>query len=68
MVGVEYSIEGTNFKIGKSRLLFGGHSLDSVSGTDVHPDGKRWLLSMAVGEPNVSPLILVTNWTKLLKQ
>jgi eukaryotic-like serine/threonine-protein kinase len=67
LVGVEYSVEGTNFKVGKSRVLFGGRSLASVAGLDVDPKGKRWLLAMTIGEPNVSPLILITNWTALLK-
>ena len=64
---MEYSVDGSNFKAGKSRLLFGGRSLASTAGYDVHPEGKRWLLAMTVGEPNVSPLILVTNWTALFK-
>jgi eukaryotic-like serine/threonine-protein kinase len=67
LIGLEYSVDGSNFKTGKSRLLFGGRSLASTAGYDVHPDGKRWLLALTSGEPNVSPLLLVTNWTALLK-
>jgi Tol biopolymer transport system component len=66
-IGLEYSVDGSNFKAGKSRLLLGGRSLASTAGYDVHPDGKRWLLALPSGEPNVSPLLLVTNWPALLK-
>jgi hypothetical protein len=68
MVGVEYTVEGTNFKVGKSRLLFGGRSLASIPGNDINFVDKRWLLALTVAEPNISPLILVTNWTKLLNK
>jgi eukaryotic-like serine/threonine-protein kinase len=68
MVGVEYTVDGTNFKVGKSRMLFGGRSLASSPGLDINAVDKRWLVAMTVAEPNISPLILVTNWTKLLKQ
>ena len=67
LVGMEYSVDGTNFKVGKSRLLFRGRSLSSVPGVDVNPNDKRWLLALPVAEPNISPLILVTNWTTLSK-
>jgi eukaryotic-like serine/threonine-protein kinase len=67
LVGMEYSVDGTNFKVGKSRLLFRGRSISSVPGVDVNPNDKRWLLALPVAEPNISPLILVTNWTTLSK-
>ncbi len=67
LVGMEYSVDGTNFKVGKSRLLFRGRSMASVPGVDVNPNDKRWLLALPVAEPNISPLILVTNWTTLSK-
>ncbi len=67
LVAVEYSAEGLNFVVGKSRLLFGGRSLASISGADVSRNDKRWLMAMPVGEPNSSPLILTTNWTAALK-
>jgi hypothetical protein len=54
--------------VGKSRLLFAGRALGSASGFDVNRTDKRWLIAMPVGEPNVSPLILTTNWTAALKK
>jgi serine/threonine-protein kinase len=68
LVAVEYAIQGTNFKVGKSRMLFGGRSMASISGSDVNPHDKRWLMALPVGEPNASPVMLVTNWTALLKR
>ena len=65
---VEYSTDGPNFIVGKSRLILGGHSLASTNGMDVNRNDKRWLMAMPVGEPNSSPLILTTNWTAALKQ
>jgi Tol biopolymer transport system component len=67
LVAVDYATQGPNFKVGKSRLLFGGRSMGSFAGADVNRTDKRWLLAMPVGEPNASPLILTTNWTALLK-
>src|SRR3984893_4036877 len=46
----------------------GGRSWASMTGADVSRTDKRWLFALPVGEPNVSPLILTTNWTAILKQ
>jgi eukaryotic-like serine/threonine-protein kinase len=67
LAAVEYKTEGPNFIIGKSRVLLGGRSTGSAAGGDVNRTDKRWLMAMPVDEPNVSPLILTTNWTGLLK-
>ncbi len=68
LVAVEFSTQGSNFTVGKSRPLLGGRSLASTNGMDVNRNDKRWLIAMPVGEPNASPLILTTNWTADLKK
>ncbi len=68
LAALEYSTEGPNFIVGKSRLILGAHSLASTNGMDVNRNDKRWLIAMPVGEPNASPLILTTNWTADLKK
>ena len=68
LTAVEYTTQGPNFTVGKPRLLFGGRSIGSSSGADVNRNDKRWLLPLPVGEPNASPLILITNWTAALKK
>jgi hypothetical protein len=68
LVAVEFSTQGPNFMVGKSRLLLGGRSLASTNGMDVNRNDKRWLIAMPVGEPNASPLIITTNWTADLKK
>jgi hypothetical protein len=68
VAAAKYATQGPNFMVGKSRLLFAGRALGSVSGFDVNRTDKRWLIAMPVGEPNVSPLILTTNWTAVLKK
>jgi eukaryotic-like serine/threonine-protein kinase len=77
LTAVEYATQGPNFIVGKSRLLFGGRSMGSITGADVSRNGadvsrtgkdRRWLMALPVGEPNASPLILTTNWTSMLKK
>ncbi len=77
LAAVEYATQGPNFIVGKSRLLFGGRSMGSITGADVSRNGadasrtnrdKRWLMALPVGEPYASPLILTTNWTATLKK
>jgi eukaryotic-like serine/threonine-protein kinase len=76
LAAVEYAAQGPNFIVGKSRLLFAGRSMGSVTGADVSRNGgdvsrtdkgRRWLMALPVGEPYASPLILTTNWTATLK-
>ncbi len=64
---VEYSTEGPNFIVGKSRPALGGRALANTTGMDVDRNDKRWIFALPVGEPNASPLILTTNWTATLK-
>ncbi len=44
LVATEFSTQGPNFVVGRSRLLFGGRSLSNISGADVNRTDKRWLL------------------------
>jgi len=67
VLAVQYEVEGNNFVVGKTRELFGGRAFGSGTGFDVTSDGKRFLLTLPVDEPNASPLILITNWTAALK-
>jgi Tol biopolymer transport system component len=67
IIEVGMDTHGTNLVVGKPRVILSGRALGSSSGFYVTRDGKRWLVPLPVAEPNVSPLILTTNWTAALK-
>jgi Tol biopolymer transport system component len=67
LMAVEFETQGTNFLVGKSRPIFSAHSRSFTDGGDLTWAGGRWLAALPADEPNVSPLILTTNWTAALK-
>jgi eukaryotic-like serine/threonine-protein kinase len=72
LMAVSFRSAGPKPEIGKPAELFSkrfapGGSL-SKQQYDVSPDGQRFLINKIVGEPAVSPITIVTNWTKAMKK
>jgi Tol biopolymer transport system component len=63
MMAAEVDGKGNSFTAGKEQALF--KLPEGVGFYDVAPDGKRFVTSRGVANPN-TPLTLVQNWTALL--
>jgi len=63
MMAAEVDGRGNNFAPSKEQALFKGP--EGFGLYDVAPDGKRFVTSLGVSNPN-TPLTLVQNWTALL--
>jgi hypothetical protein len=68
LMAVEVSTRGASIKVGSARPL--GIRLGYVSTPlyDVSADGQRILAAVPVEQKSSAPLMLVENWTELLKK
>jgi hypothetical protein len=64
-VDVEHSAAG--FETGASRRLFQFHGAGGVPRYDVAPDGDRFLVTTPLEEDLVSPVTLITDWTRKIE-